>query len=233
MNGGWLGDLLTVYRTAFGRGLSLAARNPVLVVPTLAYFYVPALAMALLAPLGFLAGLILVLLESTCWSAMLACTGDVIRTGRTSMDDVRRGFTTHLWDVINVRFVLWVLFLVLSMVPMSPIVIIVWIAVFVFFNAVPELIYLGRYGTTDLLVESYRFVSENWITWFPANLVLLVASVALIRVVGEIPGALGQTVLILALAIMLAVALTVRGVLFLELTQSSRRARAFRRATGT
>jgi len=230
VTGGWLRDLLTVYRIAFTRGITLAVRNPVLIVPALACLYARMLLPLFLAPLGLVGGLVFVLVESTCWSAMLACTGEVVRHGRVGMDDVRAGFTAYLGDVLNVRFALWLLALLLMALPPSPLTLIVRIAVFVFFNAVPELIYLGRYGTADLLAASYRFIGENWIEWFPATILMLVAAGGVVGLVAGVPGVLGEVLLVLALGAVLGIGLTVRGVLFLELGQSSRRGRAFRRA---
>jgi hypothetical protein len=162
---------------------------------------------------------------------MLACTGEVVRTGRVGMEDVRAGFTAHLGDVLNVRFALWLLGLVLGALQILPLTLIVGIAASVFLNAVPELIYLGRHGTADLLAASYRFIGENWIEWFPATLLLLVAGAAAIRLVTAVPGVLGEILLVLTLGALVAVGLTVRGVLFLKLGESSRRARAFKRAS--
>jgi hypothetical protein len=229
--GGWLRDLLAVYRLAFGRGIGLAIRNPVLIVPALACLYARVLLPSFLAPLGLAGGLVFILVESTCWSAMLACTGEVVRTGRVGMDDVRAGFTAHLGDVLNVRFALWLLALGLSALQILPLTLVVGIAVSVFLNAVPELIYLGRYGTADLLAASYRFIGENWIEWFPATLFMVVVAGGVLGMVNDVPGVLGEVLLVLTLGALLGVGLTVRGVLFLELGESGRRARAFRRST--
>jgi hypothetical protein len=98
------------------------------------------------------------------------------------------------------------------------------IAVFVFFNAVPELIYLGRFTVFQLLGESYAFITENWVEWFPVTLFFLAAYVGLQLLPAAIPSAL-QSCLVGAL---LYLALIVRGLLFLELHGSSRRGRAFR-----
>jgi len=229
--GSWLRDLLTVYRLAFGRGTGLAVRNPVLIVPALACLYARLLLPPILAPLGLAGGLVFMLVESTCWSAMLACTGEVVRHGRVGMDDVRVGFTAYLGDVLNVRFALWLLMLALGAFAALPLTLVVLIAVFVFLNAVPELIYLGRHGTADLLAASYRFIGENWIEWFPATLLMLLVGREVLGLVSRVPGALGEVLLVLVSGALLGVGLTVRGVLFLQLGESNRRARAFKRAS--
>jgi len=76
--------------------------------------------------------------------------------------------------VIGVMFVLWVLNMLLSLALMTNpqgilIAAIVQLFIFVFFNAVPELIYLGHHSSLDLLGESYTFITENWIEWFSAD----------------------------------------------------------------
>jgi hypothetical protein len=238
----WFRDTLGIYRRTLGRGAALLLHTPVLVVPALACLVVPLLTAAFLAPLGaamgsigmVMGGIASVLIESACWSALLACTGEVIRTRRLVLRDVRSGFVAYLGDVVNVRFVLW-LITFLSVALPGPLSVMIALAAVTFFNAVPELIYLGRHGTADLLAASYRFVGERWIEWFPMNALLL----ALLVIVGIglafgdfLPSGVAVFVGVLATAATLAFAMLVRGLLFLELTESSRRARAFHRASG-
>ena len=99
------------------------------------------------------------------------------------------------------------------------------LAVLVFLNAVPELVYVGRHSATEVLAESYRFIGENWIEWFPANLLIAAAVVA---VAGLPEGPFG-VVSMGALGVVLYFGMIVRGLLFQELTTSSRRGREFRR----
>jgi hypothetical protein len=232
VTGRWVRDTLALYRDVFARAVRLFGRNPVLVVPVLATLAIRGL-WPLLAPLGFLGGIVMVVLDSMCWSALLASTGDAIRTGRVTLADVRAGFVAYLGDVLNVRFILWIASWALASTPPGA-QILVFIAGFVFLNAVPELIYLGRYGTVELLGASYRFMGENWIEWAPPNVVLFAAMVAvpafLVRLVLPLGESLALGLMLGVMAELVAFALLVRGLLFLELTQTSRRARAFRRA---
>src|SRR4029450_12513211 len=81
-------------------------------------------------------------------------------------------------------------------------------------------------AATELLAESYRFIGANWIEWFPANLLLVAAVFGVDMILPE-----GPYGLISAAGAGLAAAYgwVVRGLLFLELHGSSRRAREFRR----
>ena len=92
-------------------------------------------------------------------------------------------------------------------------------------SCVPELIYLGRHSAAELLVESYRFIGENWIEWFQATLALGGAVVAVAALPEGPFGILGDA----AAGVLLYFMMIVRGLLFLELASSSRRTREFRR----
>ena len=243
----WLLDTLAMYGRALGQGAQLLARNLMLVLPALACLIGPLVAGLVLAPfvrafgpLGqVVAGVLGVLLESACWSALLACTGEVIRSRRLVLHDVRAGFVAYLGDVVNVRFVIWIITFVGAWLP-GPVGVMIGLATLTFFNAVPELIYLGRYGTADLLAASYRFIGERWIEWFPMNALLLglfIAGATLlvaptIGLGGSQASGLSLLLGVMVMALLLAFSMLVRGLLFLELTQSSRRARAFRQAAG-
>src|SRR5207244_3175213 len=109
-------------------------------------------------------------------------------------------------DLLTVGFFMWMLGMIdrYVLAPFPLVSIVFELAAFVFLNAVPELIYLGRHSAAELLVESYRFIGENWIEWFPPNVVMVLGVAAYFFMI-------------------------VRGLLFLELSTSSRRAREFQR----
>jgi hypothetical protein len=103
------------------------------------------------------------------------------------------------------------------------------LVIVVLFNAVPELIYLGHYSALELLGESYRFIADNWIEWFPATIAMGLPVVLLMEV--DLPPALAL-VRTLVLALWVYFMMVARGLLFLELHGSTRRARDFRRRAG-
>jgi hypothetical protein len=225
--GGWLRDTAGLYRRVFDRGARLALRNWPVGLVVVVYGVVRDVTETLTAPLGLAGGLILYLVTVMCASSWLSLVAEVIRTGRVRLRDIPAGFTMYLNDLLTVFFILWGLSLIASIAlgtfPLVAIVLV--LAGLVFLNAIPELVYLGRHPPAQLLVESYRFIGENWIEWFPANLVL----VACLRLVQLLPpgpfGLLDGT----AVGIVLYFAMIVRGLLFQELATSSRRSREFRR----
>src|SRR5205814_393720 len=111
-----------------------------------------------------------------------ALVASIFHYGEHSVHDAK----AYLGELLAVGFLTSVLWMVASIVlaPFRFLAIVFGLAVLVFFNAVPELVYLGRHSAAELLVESYRFIGENWIEWFPATLALGAAVI----VVAALPG---------------------------------------------
>lgn len=230
----WLTTTLAMYGRAFRRAGELTLRNWPVAGTTFAYALALAAAVAVGAQLGLVGGFLVSLVWAACVGSFLSLVEMIVRTGSVSWADFRRSFGVYLADVVGVTFVLWVVFAVatpaLRTIPQGPGIILgMNLVVAVLFNAVPELIYLGHYTALELLGESYRFIADNWIEWFPATLAMgiplalvadveLPAALALVR-----PALLGLWVYFMMVA---------RGLLFLELHGSSRRARDFRRRAG-
>ena len=225
---GWVADTLALYGRAFRRGATLAIRNwPVGLVVVL-YGALLGVVRLIAAPLGFAGGFVVYLATVACLSSWLSLVAEVIRVGKVRWQDVPSGFAAYLNDLLTAGFLVWMLVMVASLVlaPFTFLKIVFWLALLVFFNALPELIYLGRHAGTELLVESYRFIGENWIEWFPANLALGVC-VTVTR--AYLPAGPFGVVVEGASGVVLYFALIVRGLLFFELGSSSRRGREFRR----
>jgi hypothetical protein len=222
----WFIDLLGVYARVARRGLDLAVRHWWLALVALGYQAGLLGAALLLAPLGLVGGVLLTLLAAGLMSSWFVLAGTVIRDGRATPADVRGSFLVHLGDVLTFGFLLWVLRMIASLAfaDFAYAEIVAELALLVFLSAVPEQMYLARETGMALFVESYRFVAANWVEWLPATALLLVVVVVL----GAVPFLPLSMVLV---GFGLALMTLVRGLLFLELTTSSRRAREFRRRT--
>lgn len=225
----WLTVTVQLYRQVYSRGVLLAAKNWPVLFTVLVYSTLLDVGATIVAPFGMIGGFAMGLLFAACISSCLSLVETILRTGKVTLDDFRHSFGAYLYDVMGVTFVSWIFFmLVTPMMQQMPngvlILACINIAVFVFFNAVPELIYLGRYPVLQLLGESYQFIADNWIEWFPVTALFLVAYVGL-QLLPPIVPSLVQAALVGAL---LYLAMIVRGLLFMELHGSSRRGRAFR-----
>jgi hypothetical protein len=229
MSGGWLADTLAMYGRVFRRAAQLTLQNWPLALLAVAYPVLLAQLSRLLGPYGFVGGMIWTAAAAACFSSWLHFMEQVVNgRGRADLRDLSTSFGTYLGDVLNVGFLLFLLQLVAAFVlaPFPLLLIVFALAVVVFLNAVPELIYLGRASAAELLAESYRFIGANWIEWFPANLLIVVVVLGLDMVLPA-----GPWGIISAAGAGLAAAYgwVVRGLLFLELNGSSRRTREFRR----
>ena len=230
----WLVTTLGMYGRAFSRAGTLTLRNWPVAGTTFAYSLALAGAVALASGLGILGGFLVSLVWAACVSSFLYMVEMMLRTSSVSLADFRKSFGVYLWDVVGVTFVVWVVFALatpaLRTIPQGPGLILgLNLVIVVLFNAVPELIYLGHHSSLALLSESYRFIADNWIEWFPAVLVMALPLLVILEL--PMPGVLeiGRPVL---LALWVYFMMVARGLLFLELHGSTRRARAFRHRAG-
>lgn len=219
-----------MYRRVFLRAADLALRNWWVLVTTFAYSLILSFA-GLLAPMfGMAGGFLFSLVWAACVGSFLFLVEMMVRTSRVTLDDFRNSFGAYLGDVVGVSFVMWIFWMVvtpaLQQMPQGYAILqCIRLAGFVLFNALPELIYLGRCSSLQLFAESYSFIGSNWIEWFPANLV----AAAIIYCVWSIPLAAPLSYLQLAVvSFLIYFTMVMRGLLFLELHGSSRRGRAFK-----
>jgi hypothetical protein len=225
---GWLWDTVALYGRVFRRGALLALRNWPVGLVVLVYGALLTIVRLIAAQLGILGGFLLYLATVACVSSWLSLVEQVLRSGRVRLSDLPSGFTAYLNDLLTVGFFFWGLSLIAELIlrPTSPLLYIVFVlAMLTFLNAVPELIYLGRHAAAELLVESYRFIGENWIEWFPPMVLLGMAVIGCYTLPGGPYGLVREAVL----GVLLYFAMIVRGLLFLELASSSRRGREFQR----
>ncbi len=230
----WLTTTLAMYGRAFRRAGTLTLRNWPVAGTTFAYSLALAAAAIVASGLGLVGGFLMSLVWAACVSSFLSMVEMMLRTGSVSWADFRRSFGVYLWDVVGVTFILWVVFAVatpaLDSLPQGTGLILgMNLVIVVLFNAVPELIYLGHRSSLELLTESYRFIADNWIEWFPATIAMAIPLVLLAGAELPVGLALARTAL---LALWVYFMMVARGLLFLELDGSSRRARAFRHRAG-
>jgi hypothetical protein len=230
----WFLVTLSIYRRVFARAAALAVKN----WPVLGSVFVYSALMGATAwaavLFGFIGGFLLSLVSAACTASFLYLVEMIVRTSRVTLDDFRRSFGVYLWDVVGISFLSWVFFTLatpaLTQLPQGGVILLfVWIAVFVLFNAVPELIYLGHYSAVALLAESYGFIAANWIEWFPANIAAAALLYAVWSVQVEGPVAYLQLAL---LGLLFYFVMVMRGLLFIELQGTTHRGRAFKYRMG-
>jgi hypothetical protein len=137
----------------------------------------------LVAPMGFIGGLILSFVAAACWSSYLALISQAVMGSKIRIDweDFKKTFGAHLWDVVSVMFAFWIIGMLTRPILAGPngpaLAAILAIATAFFFNVVPELLYQGRSRSFALLMDSARFMLAHPVVWMLPNLVF--ATVAL------------------------------------------------------
>ncbi len=125
----------------------------------------------LVSPLGFAGGILLSLLNSLLVGWYLALVGiAVLQRRRVTFADLKDQMGTHIWDVMSVLFIFWIIELALSQAPGTVHVIYVLVGTLVF-NPAPELIYQGRTNSVGLLQDAASFMQNNWPEWLVAHVV--------------------------------------------------------------
>ena len=255
--------IVNLYGWVAREALFRAAKAWPVALATIAYALIFELVGRLVAPLGLAAGFILGFIEAGCIASYLYLLSRAVQGSRLKLEDLKQSFGAFFWDVIGVLFFLWIAGWVVEFVERMAgdhgafIAAAYGLAVAVFLNPVPELIYLGRGRgrTTDLLLESGRFVQTHWMEWFLPNLLFGVALLALAlgrsafnfeTLSQTLPGlfslqtgySLGNSLVsfseLWAWPLVLALvhyAMVFRGLLFQEITGGNWKVRAFRART--
>lgn len=185
--------------------------------------------------LGPLAGIALSLLMDALYSAYLYFVADVVRDTKAHIKEFQQALGAYFFSIMNVLFVVYLTNMVLGYAlggnPNGWVIRLgVWMVETVLLSAVPEVLYQRQTYGMQSLVESVKFVQENWIEWFLPQALALGALYAVgVPLLGSGLG-LG---LILAPASLLGgavlhVFMVFRGHLFDALASTSHRQRMFR-----
>lgn len=207
----------------------------------------------LVNPLGMVGGFILGFVAAACLSGYLFLLSQAVRGAPFRWADLKQGFGALFWDVVSVLFAFWVISLASGLVIKSagnqgpPLAAVIGLAMAFFLNPVPEMLYLGRSRSFELLLESARFVLANPVAWFLPNLLFAAAALGplgalrvghpgeLLLLLSEVFSPSGLMGLVARLPLWaLPIALIVvhyvmifRGLLFQELTSGGARRRAW------
>jgi hypothetical protein len=201
---------------------------------------------------GFLIGFV----EAALCAGYLSLLSSSVAGEKIRWSDLRTGMRA-IWDVMSVLMLLWILDWVLGRAlpeggrHTTAILGLVQLAIAIFLNAVPEVIYLRGSRFVQAIQDSASFVMENPVAWFVPNIVLAVVFLGLTGtvdlsstaafatqlsglasaqgVVFIIAGTLRQPWKIPVLIAFVHFAMVFRGLLYKELSQGSSRMRAFRR----
>jgi hypothetical protein len=229
--------ILWIYKTALTKTVQLLRDNLGIIFAPIAYGVVLSVAAILMAPLGFIGGMILGAVLAACASSALYLIENVVRMGKATLQDFIQGFTVYIWDILTLAFIFWIPMRLLSQfaysIPNGPLLYLgVQILLYVIFNAVPEIIYQSRVSGLAVLSASYQFIVENWIEWLLPNLLVGVVGYLLRdlvhSVVAPLPFFFQYFFVEAGFGLFLTFLMIFRGLLFAELNGTTRRSRVYR-----
>ena len=228
--------LVWIYKTCLIHTVALVRENLGIIFAPLAYGFVLSAAASLLAPLGFIGGMVLGVVLAACASSALYLIENVVRMSKATLQDFTKGFTVYIWEILTIAFIFWIPMRLLAQfaftTPNGPLLYLgVQILLYIIFNPVPELIYQGRVSGLALLSASYQFIVENWIEWLLPNLLIGILGYMLwdlvYRLATPMPFFLHDFLAKAAFGLFLAFLMIFRGLLFGELNGTTRRSRVY------
>ena len=176
--------MLRIYKDTFLLACKRAVEAWRLVLFLAVYAGILGLTAMLTPPLGIVGGFLLGLVAAACVAGYLSMLGQAIKGQRITVADLQTGVGALFWDVISVMFAVWVLDLVVALLSNGAgenapaIVAMAGLAMAFFLNPVPEMIYLQKGRSFDLLLQASRFVLANPVAWFLPNLIFLFVMLA-------------------------------------------------------
>src|SRR6185369_12745777 len=169
---------LRLYGREAVRALRYATRAWPVAFSLLLYAALLQLAAALVAPLGFVGGILMGFAAAACVSSYLHLLSQAVAGRAIKLGDLKESFGARFWDVVSVLFAFWMIDFALTAVTRSAghngaiARTLAGLAMAVFFNPVPELLYRGTSRSFALLGEAARFISKHGLEWLLPHLLI-------------------------------------------------------------
>lgn len=146
------------------------AKSPLAMLGLAAATVVVILISTLTAPLGIVGGFIVGFTQAAAIGFYLYLVGLAVNgKRRVGWRDLQDGIGTFLWEVISILFIFMFVEILLYKQDPSIRTGVVLLTTLIF-NPVPELIYIKGKRSMELLGDSTRFMQENWPEWLVAHL---------------------------------------------------------------
>jgi len=239
-------DLLITNKRVLKKTIPALTNNPMLLVVGVPYGAVFILGTIVASMVGFLGGLVMIVLQSALASDYLSLINRIIHGHRVTTNDIRSGWKTYLSSVWSLLFLMYFINLALGMFfrPLNAMTgglffLLAQLLIYIVFSAMPEVIYQKHLDRGDMVIYGLNFVKENAVPWLLPNIVLIgvVYGVysGLIRLLSPIFGfgmtglAISSVVAIIVTQGLVAFTMLYRGFLFDILSTSTMRKRLFMR----
>ena len=194
--------MLALYKDVAVLAAQRAARAWPVAFSLLFFGAVMIVAGILVRPLGMVGGFVLGLVAAACASGYLYFLSQAVKGLKPRLAELGSSFGALFWDVVSVMFALFIIgFLVTAVVRSAgsngdAIDAMVGLAMAFFLNPLPEMIYLERARSFELLLQSARFMLAHPLVWFLPSLLF---ALALLAPAGQLAvGHPGEILLVLA-----------------------------------
>lgn len=168
--------LLRLYQECLVNTLKGVRAHPWALLLPIVYGVILVVAGMLVGPMGQVGGFVMGLLTTALCSSALYFIHELVFGHKVTVNEFQKSLGHFFWSVMAVRFVLWIVDLLVG--PMlqgmpngNALALVLDFALFILLNATPEVIY-QRGTTTGLqpILESIEFVQTHWIEWFIPNI---------------------------------------------------------------
>lgn len=231
--------MLKYYINTAKRSWKMCTKNWMALIMLCAYSVILYAASFILLKIYFVGGIIYAIVVAACGGSWLYMAESIINNRIVDFEDFKYSFKPYTIRVLNVTFYIWVAGLIYSMV-ISRLFqmtafgwifdIIVYIAVLVILNPLPELIYQTYHPELQLFRDSLEFIRDNFLEWMIPNAVLGAAFYLLfVKMPALLPVKIGADIIkYIAAAFLVLYGSVYRGILFRFLNESTRRSRLFK-----
>lgn len=242
-----LKDIFETNKSIIPKAFRLALKNWPIIFTGLIYSIISIVLFRIVFVFWILAGIVVTLVVSALFSNYLYLIENIIRYGKITLDDFKKGFTVYLWKIYGIMVVIWLVNYAASLI-LSPILNIkigfvsLWLIVqgvaVILLNCLPEVIYQKDYVFGESFGYAYTFIKENWIDWFIPNIILgllfyliMGRTFILNTLVSGMAFSLstGSYIMYFAGQLLLSYTMIYRGLLFDSLSSTTRRKRMFMR----
>lgn len=245
-------DLYYTNRYVLEKTSKLFLKNWIIVLAGFAYVFIKivlyqVLGIISIGPLGLIASIILFIVNGALISNYLYLLYNIVNKEKVNLQDFKDGFSAFFRKVITIiiigNLISWIFdnYVAVNLgryIDIGLFYILIQIVILILLNPLRETIYIKDYEPWDTIVYSFTFLKENWIEWLIPNtiftLVMFFSTKNIISILdihfGKIIDFSLNGIFIFILGqIAFSFIMVYRGILFEELSTSTRRKRLYKR----
>ena len=175
--------VLKVYGQAAREALRNLLRSPLLIVFSIANYFIWLGYSAVFGDWGFVGGMILGIIQIVLLTYFYSWVASAVRREKISVSDLATFDYSMFSSLLSVAFIFFIVdFVAQSMIQgldVMQILLFLNLALVFLFNAIPEVIVLHRYQSLPALTYALQFTRDNFLAWFIPIIVLFAPLIAL------------------------------------------------------